>query len=225
MPGLVTFAASVGLLAVVFGSWKVSRFLSAIREYKSAAKGAAKHPPTGFTINGCSAARASELQWFVIDDQVMGGKSQSALTMTDDGAIEFAGTINTKGGGFSSCRTLGDDEPLGFPADAQYIEIDVVGDGHQYKLTLHTADSWSMRTPAWAHDFHTGAGEKRTFRFRLQDFLPTMRGQVVQNVTLDAASITGIGINLSLYTMQGKPNPHFGDGPFSVRLERVSVVS
>jgi len=44
------------------------------------------------------------LQWYCLNDIVMGGMSSSELRLTSS-AIEFSGSINTKGGGFASCRT------------------------------------------------------------------------------------------------------------------------
>lgn len=44
-------------------------------------------------------------RWFVVDDGVMGGRSQGTVTVAD-GMLRFAGTIETDGGGFSSVRTL-----------------------------------------------------------------------------------------------------------------------
>lgn len=200
-------------------------FVRRVREYRGQAKAGALSAPPALAIAGASSPRATSLQWFVIDDQVMGGRSHSALLATDAG-LEFAGVINTTGGGFSSCRTLGDEEPLGFPTDAKFIELRAVGDGHLYKLSLHTADSWAMSVPSWAHDFHAAPPDKEaTWRLPLRDFVPLRQGRPVQGATLDPANITGLGVSLSLYDMRGQPNPHFGDGPFKVTLKSLAVRS
>jgi len=225
MPGVITCACAAAGAALALGAWKITGFVRRVRDYRESAKGAALAAPAGFCIEGATAARANDLQWFVIDDQVMGGRSSSALTMGATGEIEFAGVINTNGGGFSSCRTLGDDEPLGFPADTSHIEVTAIGDGRQYKLTLHTADSWSMSTPSWAHDFHTlPAGQERTWRLPLTSFVPLRQGKPVKGAVLDAKAITGVGINLSLYNMHGKSNSHFGDGPFRIILKKLTLI-
>jgi hypothetical protein len=209
-----------GLLAAAIG---MGLFIQRVRGYRDSVKAKAKLA-NGFVLAG--AKRTEALKWFVIDDQVMGGKSSSAITPANNGFIEFAGVINTNGGGFSSCRTLGDDEPLGFPSDSRFIEVKATADSWQYKLTLHTADSWQMSVPAWTHDFRAdSAGKQQTWRLRFKDFVPSKQGQPVTGVKLDPSKITGVGINLSLYTMDGKPNPHFGDGPFKITLESLSVQS
>mmetsp|Transcript_107404 Transcript_107404/g.190196 ORF Transcript_107404/g.190196 Transcript_107404/m.190196 type:complete len:228 (+) Transcript_107404:66-749(+) len=222
MPGLLTCAAAAGGVGLAYGAWRIGRFIYGIKKYRDSAKAAALSAD-GFRLAGIS-GQAKTLKWFVIDDQVMGGRSSSAITPTAKGFIEFAGSINTNGGGFSSCRTLGDDEPLGIAAEAKFIEVTAVADSRQYKLTLHTADSWQMSVPTWAHDFRSEApGQQQTWKLPLSDFTPSKQGRPVPGAVLDPSKITGVGINLSLYTMHGKPNPHFGDGPFKITLESLAV--
>ena len=57
-----------------------------------------------------------------------------------------------------------------------------------------------------------------------ESFVPTIRGSPVKGAVLDPSAITGVGIALSLYDMQGKPNPHFGDGPFKISIEGFRVI-
>jgi hypothetical protein len=48
---------------------------------------------------------STPLQWYCLNDIVMGGMSSSNLQLTSSGALEFSGVINTQGGGFAGCRT------------------------------------------------------------------------------------------------------------------------
>ena len=96
------------------------------------------------------------------------------------------------GGGFCSCRTLGDDAPLGLPAAMSALLVDATGDGQRHKLTLHTADSWAMSVPTWAADFIPG--KRTTHRLPLASFVPSIRGRVLK-------------VNLSL-TLTLTRNPH-----------------
>mmetsp|Transcript_30327 Transcript_30327/g.66367 ORF Transcript_30327/g.66367 Transcript_30327/m.66367 type:complete len:226 (+) Transcript_30327:29-706(+) len=224
MPGVLSLVASAVVVTFALGVWKVVGFARKVQTYRHTAKSGAQDAPPGFRILGATAQRAQELQWFVIDDQVMGGRSQSALDMSE-GKIKFAGVINTTGGGFSNCRTLGDSEPLGIPSTAKAMAVTAIGDGRQYKLTLHTADSWAMSVPAWAHDFWTNPpGQRQTFQLPLDKFVPSKQGRALQGLTLDPSEVTGVGLSLSLKTMDGRPNPHFGDGPFSLTLEGLEVI-
>merc|ERR1719296_81566 len=155
----------------------------------------------------------------------MGGKSQSHLTM-EATHIRFAGTINTNGGGFSSCRTLGDEEPLGFPSNTEYVEVSAICDERQYHINFMLGDSWSMGMPTWRHDFRAAEpGKLETHRLPLKDFVATTRGRPVPGAVLDATKITGVGISHSMYTMHGEPNPHFGDGDFQVTITGLAVSS
>ena len=43
-------------------------------------------------------------KWYIVDDRVMGGKSQSEIKY-EDGYAKFFGKTNTDGGGFCSART------------------------------------------------------------------------------------------------------------------------
>ena len=118
---------------------------------------------------------------------------------------------------------VGDNQPLGLTADTRSITVDATGDGQMYKVTLHTADSWSMATPVFAHDMKTTAGKRRTYKFSLQKFIPSLRGRPVLVAKLDTASVTGFGFGLSLYTMNGKRNvaPDYKAGPFRLHIHNV----
>jgi hypothetical protein len=206
---------------VGWGGWRIKKFIDQIRQYREKAKADAKQ--ASLPILGCESPRARELAWFVIDDQVMGGRSSSALEVSD-GKIDFSGNINTKGGGFCSCRTLGDESPLGLPAETRAIEVTATTDSRQYKLTLMTGDSWSMQLPTWAHDFRGEAGVRQTWRLPLESFVPTKQGRPVKGVVLDPTLVTGMGFSLSLYDMEGRSNSHFGDGPFKLSVEGIRIL-
>jgi len=58
----------------------------------------------GRTVLKDLASLSSASSWYVVNDNVMGGRSQGAFEM-EQGALRFAGRTNTNGGGFSSIRT------------------------------------------------------------------------------------------------------------------------
>lgn len=104
------------------------------------------------------------------------------------------------------------------------MEVTAVCDGRQYGFNLMTADSWSMRVPTWRSDFRAAEpGQQQTWRLPLKDFKATIRGRPIPGAVLEPEKITGIGLSLSLYTMHGEPNPHFGDGPFQITIKSVVV--
>ena len=218
--GTIT-AALVG-----FGGFKVYGFVQGIKEYRRSAMAATVDVPPAW-LQLVSAQPARPLQFFRINDEVMGGKSTSVLefkssTFFSPQGLLFSGVINTNGGGFCSCRTLGDDAPLGLSSNSTLL-VDATGDDQLHKVTLMTADSWEMSQPTWAHDF-VASKRRSTHKLRLADFVPSKQGRMVKGVTLDAAKVTGIGFTLSLYTMAGEKNQQFGDGPFSLEVHGVKEV-
>ena len=216
------WVAGVAGLVSIIGGFKLWSFLQSVRLYREDTKSDwIAAPPSFLTRLGVANTPSEQLRFFRINDEVMGGKSTSTLSLGGGGSsLVFSGTINTNGGGFASCRTLGDDAPLGLTKTSGALLIDAGGDGQLHKVTLHTADSWSMGTPSWSHDF-VAKKERSTYRLALSDFIAGKQGRPVKNAVLDAAQVTGIGFGLSLYTANGNKNTNFGDGPF--RLEVYSV--
>lgn len=99
-----------------------------------------------------------QLEWYVLNDGVMGGQSQSALVPTDDGGMIFHGNISLDGGGFASCRTLIEGpETLGLGQRPRALRVKVSGDGQQFKVGLRATDGF--REPTWQAAFDTTAGE------------------------------------------------------------------
>eukprot|EP00415_Alexandrium_ostenfeldii_P004430 UN4430 len=77
--------------------------------------------------------------------------------------------------------------------------------------------------PVWAHDFLTEPEVRTTWRLPLKDFVPTRQGRPLKvSAELDLASVTGLGLSHSLYMADGRPNEHFGDGPFRLTVERMA---
>ena len=219
MPLAVGPLGGVAFALVTYGGYRVVSFLYGMHTYRKTTKEAwVAAPPKFLRLDGDAPSRA--LRFFRINDEVMGGKSTSELELSDQGLL-FTGTINTNGGGFCSCRTLGDDVPLGL-SDGSSLHVDAAGDGMLYKVVLHTSDSWAMAVPSWSYDFI--AAKRSTHRLPLSDFVPSSQGRVIKGKTLNAAEVTGIGFSLSLYTADGKPNPNFGDGPFRLEVRSVREV-
>ena len=69
-------------------------------------------------------------QWIVVNDNVMGGRSEGGYSFRKNRLI-FSGNTNTNGGGFSSIRTNPTNFYLG---DRTGLHIRFKGDGRTYKL-------------------------------------------------------------------------------------------
>ena len=153
-----------------------------------------QHTSSALSLNG----RA--LSWYHLDDQVMGGHSESALEVTAAGGLRFYGNISTRDGGFSSCSTK--PQPLGLTKATLGFNVTVSGNGELFKLTVATSDSvWD---PVWSTDLPAPSlesGVRHTLLLPLASFTASRMGKNVPGVTLDPAAIQSVGINLALVDM------------------------
>ena len=85
---------------------------------------------TSLTLNG------KALQWYKVNDVVMGGHSTSTLEATEEGGLRFSGVISTQDGGFASCSTL--EQPLALPPTTTGFEMTVTGNWEMYKFSVKT---------------------------------------------------------------------------------------
>ena len=148
-----------------------------------------------------------DLGWYVVNDTVMGGRSDGGFEI-DDGELSFTGRTNTRGGGFSSIRS----GPLAVdlsPADG--IRVRVKGDGRRYTWRLTTDARIYGREVAYWADFDTAEGEWETIDIPWSEFIPRGRGSVLSGPPLNTREITGMG--LMIYDKR--------DGPFQLLLASV----
>ena len=160
---------------------------------------------TDFTSN------SADLGWYVVNDDVMGGRSEGGFEQKD-GALHFAGRTNTDGGGFSSIRTQAVQLDLSNHAG---IRLRVMGDGRRYTWRLTTAARWRGRPISYWADFGTRDGTWSTVDIPFSEFVPRFRGARLDGPALDPEQITGMG--LMIYDKQ--------DGPFALRLASVRAYS
>jgi monofunctional biosynthetic peptidoglycan transglycosylase len=136
----------------------------------------------------------TDFQWYAVNDTVMGGKSQSGLTMLkDDDIIVFFGNVSlANNGGFASVRSaaflFGIDDYDG-------ISLKIRGDGKSYKLRLQTNVRSSV---SYEQSFETTAGEWIEVKLRFEDFVPVFFGREAKNTPkLDPGDIRTFGIMIS----------------------------
>ena len=160
---------------------------------------------TDFTAN------SSDLGWYVVNDNVMGGQSEGDFKH-EQGELSFSGLTNTTGGGFSSIRS----KPLQLDLSSHAgIQLYVKGDGRRYTWRLATnARSRGRPISYWA-DFETQSGEWSLVSIPFSSFIPRYRGSELDGPALDTGDITGMG--LMIYDEQ--------DGPFKLHLASVQAYS
>lgn len=149
------------------------------------------------------------LGWFVVNDDVMGGKSSGGFEL-NDGNLVFTGSTNTLGGGFSSIRSRGPRMDLsGFSG----IRLRVRGDGRQYSWQLRTNAMYRGRELGFWSEFETTAGQWLGIDLPFADFVPKFRGNELDLAPPNPAHIRGLGLMIA----DGK------DGPFAIAVDSVQV--
>jgi hypothetical protein len=156
-------------------------------------------------------ATSPDLDWYVVNDNVMGGRSEGGFEQRQ-GELIFSGSTNTSGGGFSSIRT----RPLTLDlSDRTGIRLHVLGDGRRYTWRLTTAALWRGRQVSYWADFETANGQWATIDIPFSRFVPRFRGYRLDGPAFDARRITDMG--LMIYDNK--------NGPFELRLASVHAYS
>jgi NADH dehydrogenase [ubiquinone] 1 alpha subcomplex assembly factor 1 len=159
-----------------------------------------------FDFSGPEAAQ----KWQAVNDGVMGGVSDGRFKITEEGTLEFFGTLSLENnGGFASVRT----KPTELDIKAgDTIVVRVKGDGREYVLNLYT----KSRRMAFSYRaaLPTTKDERTEVRVPLEDFIPTAFGRRVQGMgPVEPSQINGLGFMLS----DQKP------GKFQMQVEWVKV--
>ena len=108
--------------------------------------------------------------WYVVDDGVMGGRSQGNVGLSEEGHGVFQGTVSLENnGGFSSIRARMDELET---KDYAAFKIRLKGDGKNYQFRvrsrLNERHSYQYEFPT------TGAWQEVTVPF--DEMIPTFRG-------------------------------------------------
>ncbi|GFR39894.1 hypothetical protein Agub_g399 [Astrephomene gubernaculifera] len=205
------------------GAWVLRRAFDSIisgaaaaQERAAAAVAAAGRPgaPVEFEVLSFEEGLPAAPRWRVLDDVIMGGRSQSQGLSYDgaDPAAVFSGTVTTDGGGgFASLRS---DEWGGFASlsSARGIRLLVKGDGRHYKLNAKTDADWDG--VQYQQDF-VAPPEWTKVDLPFTDFKPTFRGRVVPNrPPLQGQQIQQLGLMVSKFTADGGVIKGFRNGSF-----------
>jgi NADH dehydrogenase [ubiquinone] 1 alpha subcomplex assembly factor 1 len=150
-------------------------------------------------------------KWQVVNDGVMGGVSDGRFKVTEEGTLEFFGTLSLENnGGFASVRT----RPTELDIKAgDTLVVRVKGDGRDYVLNLYTRS----RRMAFSYraTLPTTEDEWTQVEIPLADFIPTAFGRRVQGMgPVEPDQINGLGFMLS----DKKP------GKFQMQVEWVKVI-
>jgi NADH dehydrogenase [ubiquinone] 1 alpha subcomplex assembly factor 1 len=201
-------AAAIGTIGWTMNAIKTLRLLGLISMTMAGTPADADDDGPGKTqlITDFTPASA-DLGWYVLNDNVMGGRSSGSFEIAD-GQLRFTGRTNTDGGGFSSIRTGQAEFDL---ANFAGIRLRVRGDGRRYTWRLETDATYSGQPIGYWAEFDTRDDEWQTVDVPFSRFLPRFRGARLDGPPLDTGNITGMG--LMIYDQR--------DGPFELQLASV----
>lgn len=144
-----------------------------------------------------------DIRWRTVNDTVMGGRSRGGFRI-DDGTLQFRGSTNTNGGGFSSIRSV----PAALALAGDGLTLRLRGDGRVYTFRLASS---AMRATWWA-EFPT-TGEWETIFVPFEAFTPRWRGMRLKGPALRAGRVDALG--LMIYDKR--------DGPFALDVDWIAA--
>ena len=143
-----------------------------------------------YTIYDFTSAEKSG-QWYIVNDGVMGGISQSGMVLNEDGTATFKGIVRLENnGGFASVRSR-----LELPQESYYkgVVVRVKGDGNIYSLRFRTSNSFDGY--AYQAKIKTVKDEWKEFKVPFSDFKATFRGYTLKGKpALESQNIAQMGI-------------------------------
>ena len=124
--------------------------------------------------------------WKIVDDRVMGGKSQGSFEVNSEGIGVFEGYVTTENnGGFSSLRYNFEGlKTAGFTS----VVLKLKGDGKSYQFRVKGSD---YQRHSYVYSFMT-SGEVQEISIPFKDFVPSFRGYTLDIPNFDADKIEQI---------------------------------
>jgi len=224
-------------------TWKPGRFLETLAFFEACGyfnpmvrglqrmiRGSNPPVPTPFPTpegpNLFDFSQATEDQiagWGALDDVVMGGVSQSQLTLAE-GVARFTGVVSTdNSGGFASIRTRNFDPPLNL-SGFQGLVLRVRADGQRYKFFLRDSPGWDAI--AYGYSFDTTPGEWLSIPIPFSQLTPVLRAKrQPQAPALNPATICSCQLMLSKFEYDRELNPHFKPGSFYLDIATIRAFS
>jgi transforming growth factor-beta-induced protein len=152
-------------------------------------------PATARSLTEFDAQDNESMNWRVVDDGVMGGRSQGNAAFAKSGILSFSGELSLENnGGFSSMRTGDLDLDL---SDSDGLAVRVKGDGRTYQLRLGSDARYRGMEVSFMAEFPTEKGKWTEVRVPFTDFTGSFRGRTLKNEVLNTARIQRIGLLLA----------------------------
>lgn len=125
--------------------------------------------------------------WRIIDDVVMGGRSNGAFELTKDGYGKFHGKVSLENnGGFSSLRYYFNNKDV-----AQYSKavLRIKGDGSKYQFRVKRS---SRDYVSYIYEFET-TNDWMTIEIPFKDMYPGFRGRKLRQANFSGDTMEEIG--------------------------------
>lgn len=156
-----------------------------------------------------------DLTWQVVNDGVMGGRSQGRITQKRGPGLTFTGNLSLENnGGFASVRS----RPTALELDeARGLRVELDGDGRTWLLTLRRGDV-PLRAGSYRVALETTAGETTVHEVAWTDFVATSFGRPVRGappIESDLSQVDSVGL------MVADKQP----GPFEVTLRSLTPLA
>ncbi len=146
--------------------------------------------------------------WQVVDDRVMGGLSQGAISLNEDGNAVYNGHVTTRNnGGFSSLRCRFEAKDV---SKYSKFRLKVKGDGKRYQFRVKSGE---IDRHSYIHYFET-TGELQEIEINFADMYPTFRGR-----ELDMANFSGEQIVEMAFLIGNKK-----EQDFVLEIDEISVL-
>ena len=116
-------------------------------------------------------AQSKVNEWRIVNDDVMGGISESSIACTAAGHGLFSGHVSMENnGGFASIQL---NTRIQLAKEQKYIVLRIKGDGKAYEFRMKSEIS---QYEAYVHSFAT-SGEWQTIKLPISEFYPQFRGR------------------------------------------------
>jgi uncharacterized protein YbjT (DUF2867 family) len=167
------------------------------------------------------AQTSPRLQWYSVDDGVMGGVSNSQWRLLGDRAL-FTGNVSTaNNGGFASVRSPNFEPPLDL-AGAEGIQLRIQGDGKRYKFIARSESQWDGLS--YCYSFDTFNNRPQTVRIPFNQLIPVFRAKTVpEKGPFNPSQISSFQLMHSKFEYDGGLNPSFSPGIFGLEIEAIQT--
>jgi len=135
-----------------------------------------------------------ELDWRIVDDRVMGGRSRGKMAISADGILSFSGNLSLENnGGFSSVRSGNVTLDL---SDAEGLIVRVKGDGRTYEAHLSTLARFRGGEITFVGMLPTKKGEWTEVKVPFSELEGDFRGRRLEDSKFDPSEVRRITLEL-----------------------------